>query len=216
HVIDALEVARLLDRHHVLRLLDDANQVAIAGVAAAEDARVGVGDVVADGTIGDALLHLAHGVHEAVGLFARRLENVKREPLRALGTDAGQALQLLDEADEGLGQAHRPGIFSPPIMPPIFCDISSSALRCASLIAATIRSCSISTSSFDTTSASIFSDSICLAPLTTTVTIPPPALPSTRSSVICFCRCSCICCACFIICWMFIISALSCQLHLFD
>src|SRR5579864_5196228 len=34
----------------------------------------------------------------------------------------------------------------------------------------------------------------------TTLTIPPPALPSTRSSAICFCRRSCICCACFIIC----------------
>ena len=36
-----------------------------------------------------------------------------------------------------------------------------------------------------------------------TVTMPPPAVASTRSSAICFCRRSCICCACFIICWMF-------------
>src|SRR5689334_9376321 len=67
-----------------------------------------------------------------------------------------------------------------------------------------MRSCSISTSSFHTTSGSILIDWICLAPLTTTVTMPPPALASTRSSAICFCRRSCICCACFIICWMFI------------
>src|SRR5712692_3776384 len=86
----------------------------------------------------------------------------------------------------------------------MFCCISSSALRWASLIAATMRSCSISTSSFETTSGSIFSDCTCLAPLTTTVTMPPPASPSTRSSAICFCRRSCICCACFIISWMFI------------
>ncbi len=43
-------------------------------------------------------------------------------------------------------------------MPPIFFCISSSAFRCASLTAATIRSCSISTSSFDTTSGSILID----------------------------------------------------------
>src|SRR5262245_37146385 len=89
-------------------------------------------------------------------------------------------------------------------MPPTLAEIASSAFRCASLRAATIRSCSISTSSLETTSGSIFSDCTCLAPLTTTVTMPPPALPSTRSSAICFCRRSCICCACFIICWMFI------------
>src|SRR5258708_21561313 len=89
-------------------------------------------------------------------------------------------------------------------MPPICCAISSSALRCASLMAATIRSCSISTSSSEPHAGSLFSDCTCLAPLTTTVTMPPPALPSTRSSAICFCRRSCICCACFIICWMFI------------
>ena len=47
-------------------------------------------------------------------------------------------------------------------MPPILLAIASSALRCASLIAATIRSCSISTSSFETTSGSIFSDCTCL------------------------------------------------------
>src|SRR5207249_11122056 len=144
------------------------------------------------------------------------------------GPDAGQTLQFFDEAKERVRERHdsresqaashlRLQSFIPGgSMPPIVFDISSSALRCASLIAATIRSCSISTSSFETTSGSIFTDWICLAPLTTTVTIPPPALPSTRSSVICFCRCSCICCACFIICWMFIISALSCELHLFD
>src|SRR5688500_4130403 len=38
----------------------------------------------------------------------------------------------------------------------------------------------------------------------TTVTMPPPAVASTRRSAICFCSFSCICCACFIICWMFI------------
>jgi hypothetical protein len=40
----------------------------------------------------------------------------------------------------------------------------------------------------------------CFAPLITTVTMPPPALPSARISAICFCSRSCICAACFIIC----------------
>src|SRR5262245_12774046 len=40
------------------------------------------------------------------------------------------------------------------------------------------------------------SDCSCLLPLTTTVTMPPPALASTRISAIRFCICSCICLAC--------------------
>ena len=70
-------------------------------------------------------------------------------------------------------------------------------------MAATIRSCSISTSSLETTSGSIVSCWICFEPLMTTVTMPPPAVASTRISAICFCRRSCICCACFIIWLMF-------------
>src|SRR4051794_9882365 len=71
-----------------------------------------------------------------------------------------------------------PGSFMPGgRIPPTFLVISSSALRCASFNAATIRSWSIPTSSFETTSGSIFKDWTCLAPLTTTVTMPPPALP---------------------------------------
>ncbi len=56
-------------------------------------------------------------------------------------------------------------------MPPTFAEIASSALRCASWNAATIRSCSISTSSFDTASGSILIDCTCLAPLMVTVTV---------------------------------------------
>ena len=88
-------------------------------------------------------------------------------------------------------------------MPPSCCDIASSAFRLASLMAARIRSCSISTSSFDTTSGSIVSEWICFRPLTTTFTMPPPAVASIRRSAIWRCICSCIRCACFIIFWMF-------------
>src|SRR5215831_14428966 len=186
----------------------------IAGLVAAEDAGIGVGDVVADRTVGHALFDVAYRVDQTIGQLARRAEEMKGEPLRAFRADAGQALQFFDESYKRIRQGHQspnhevaesyiPGILSPPIMPPIVFDISSSALRCASLTAARIRSCNISTSSFETTSGSILIDCSCFAPLTTTVTMPPPAVASTRISAICFCRRSCICCACFIICWMF-------------
>jgi hypothetical protein len=77
--------------------------VAIAGVARAQRTRIGVGDVVADRAVRDAGLDVADGVGEPIGLLARRLEDVKRQPLRALGPDAGQRLQLLDQPDERFG-----------------------------------------------------------------------------------------------------------------
>src|SRR5436190_15796034 len=125
-----------------------------------EVAGIDVGDVAADRAVGDAILDLAHRVGEALHVFARRLEKMKGQALRALGADAGQTLKLLDQPAQRIGTVHqkRPGIFRPPIIPPIcFCS-ASSALRCASLMAARIRSCSISTSSFDTASGSILSD----------------------------------------------------------
>ena len=104
HVIDAAELARLLDDRDVLRLLDDADQPLVAGRAGAERAGIGVGDVIARRAVGDALLDVADGVAQPLGILARRAQDVEREPLRALGADAGQLLQLLDEADEGSGR----------------------------------------------------------------------------------------------------------------
>ena len=84
----------------------------------------------------DARLHLLHGLAEAVGLLARRAQDVKCEALGAFCADAGQPLQLLDQSDEWLGMRHdewacayMPGMRMPPSIPPIDFCISSSALR---------------------------------------------------------------------------------------
>src|SRR5262245_17227759 len=174
----------------------------VAGRVRTEVTGIGVRDVAADRAVGDPVLHLAHRLDQALDLFSRRFQDVECQPPGALGTDAGQPLKLLDQLRERIGPAHqnRPGIFMPPIIPCICLAIASSALRCASWSAATIRSCLIQTSSFETASGSIFSDWTALEPLITTVTMPPPAVASMRMSSICFCMRSCICCACFIIC----------------
>ena len=89
----------------VLRLFDDADDPrGRARRSLQKRARIGVGDVVADRAVGDALLDVAHRLDEASACSRGRLEDVKREALRALGPDAGQALQLFDEADEGSGK----------------------------------------------------------------------------------------------------------------
>ena len=84
----------------VLRLFDDADDARIAGVAAAERAGIGVGDVVADRAVGDALLHVAQRVDQPVGQLARRLQQVKGETLRAFGPMPGRRTEFLDEAGQ--------------------------------------------------------------------------------------------------------------------
>src|SRR5205823_757843 len=109
HVIDAAELARLLHHRYVLRLLDHADYALVARRVRAEDARILIRDVVAGGAVGDALLHLADGVAQPLGLVTRILEDVKREALRAFGADAGQLLQLLNEPGERFGQQSEAG-----------------------------------------------------------------------------------------------------------
>src|SRR5471030_3180853 len=88
----------------------------------------------------------------------------------------------------------------PPSMPPIFPWICSSTFFMASLAAATIMSCSISTS--PATSGSILTARMFFCPSILMPTMPPPAVASTRISAISCWSFSCICCAWRIICCM--------------
>src|SRR6478752_3651535 len=74
--------------------------------------------------------------------------------------------------------------------------MASSTFRPAPLMAAVIRSCSISRSPDFTASGSILMFNTCLLPSIFTVTVPPPAEPSTTVSCIFFCRVSYCCLAC--------------------
>src|ERR1700730_8706946 len=89
----------------------------------------------------------------------------------------------------------------PPSMPPIFSCVASSTFFDASLKAASTMSCSISTS--PATSGSIFTAVTIFLPSIPTVTMPPPAVASTRISAISSCIFFCICSACFIMACMF-------------
>ena len=92
-----------------------ASPIGVGAVAAGID----VGEVAADRAVRDALLDDPQGVDERVDLLPRRLQDVKREPLRAAGTDPGQALQGRDQIRQRIGMRHQdnPGSFIPPIMP---------------------------------------------------------------------------------------------------
>src|ERR1035438_2522930 len=88
----------------------------------------------------------------------------------------------------------------PPSIPPILALDSWSTFFTASLQAATIMSCSISTS--PATSGSILTASRFFCPSILTVTMPPPAEASTLIRAISCASFSCICCAWRIICCM--------------
>ena len=86
----------------------------------------------------------------------------------------------------------------PPAPVALLC--SSIAWRSASLTAARTMSWSISTSSGSTASGSIASDLSSMSPVITTLTMPPPADASIRSSLSFSCAAimsSCIFCACW-------------------
>ena len=182
----------------------------VAGVVGAEAAGIGVGDVAADRAVGDAVLDVAH----RVGTAARppraascRMWNARRCAL--LRADAGQALQLLDEPGERIRDATSiavitcPGSSCRPSCRPSAVCISSSALRCASLM----RREDQVLQHLDV----VLRDDLgidlerlhLLGAVDDDGDHAAAGRASTRSSAICFCRRSCICCACFIICWMF-------------
>ena len=65
---------------------------------AAEITQLAVADVVARGAKAQFFLHVHQRGGQALGIFARSPQNVKRQPLRRLLADARQALELLDKA----------------------------------------------------------------------------------------------------------------------
>ena len=83
-----------------------------------------------------------------------------------------------------------PGSLTPPVILPISSSLTRSTSFIASLTAATIRSCSISTSSGSTACGSRVIDCSSFLPVTTTLTTPPPAVPVNVRA----CSSSCACC----------------------
>ena len=90
HVVEAVELLRILHRHHVLNVFHDANLRAIAPSVAANRAHLAVADVVAHATV----FHLALQPHNrlAEGLHVRRLppQQVQRQAQCRFPPDARQ------------------------------------------------------------------------------------------------------------------------------
>src|SRR5262245_15925323 len=168
-------------------------------MARTEAAWIDVRQVVADRTEDDLFLDFADGCDQAIGFFLRSPEHMKGQTLRRFVTDAWQAFEFVYEFCYRFCVIKHirpppgyinPGIFNPPRAPPRRLLAFSSTLRPHSLIAAMIRSCSISMSV--AASGSILTERTSLRPFISTFTMPPPAVESTRRFSISFIICSCI------------------------
>ena len=101
HVVEAAELARLLDGLNVRGLFHDANDCAVARGAGAEVARIGVRDVVADRALADFFLGFADRVGKRERLLAVHAQQIECEALRRLLPDSRQALQFIDQSSYG-------------------------------------------------------------------------------------------------------------------
>lgn len=97
HVVAAPELAGPLDRDDILRLLHHADDRLVAARVAADVALLLLRDIAAHRAEADLVLHLEEGVCEASDVGRLGLQDVEGDPLRALGTDAGQPAQFVDE-----------------------------------------------------------------------------------------------------------------------
>src|SRR6478609_4000559 len=97
HVVAALELAGALDSHDVLVLLDHAQHRLVAPRVAADPALVVLGDVEADRAELHARLDLDQHVGQPAYVDRVGLQEVERDPLRALGPHAREPAELVDE-----------------------------------------------------------------------------------------------------------------------
>lgn len=92
-----------LDRHHVQRLLDDADPI-LAAIICTDRAGINIGRIEADRTERYSLLHLENGFGQADRVVFRCLENMVGKPRCRFRSDPGQSGKLIDQPADGPGR----------------------------------------------------------------------------------------------------------------
>ena len=130
-MIRPVKFVRLLNGRHIVWVFDYANERPVARLFRAVVTRISVRNVVADRTVCDLLFDDTNAIDQRFDVITRFSENMKGKALRALCTISWEPLELLDLRSELAELFHpvNPGIFSPPIMPPILPETSSSTFR---------------------------------------------------------------------------------------
>ena len=103
HVIQPAKHSRLLQRHQIARLLDDAEQTSIALRIAADHALVGLRQIITRLAVADIFLYVADRVGQAQGFGFVDPQDVIGEPLGRFAADAGQLGELVDQSADGFG-----------------------------------------------------------------------------------------------------------------
>ena len=95
-MIQTVVLARILDTHHVLDILDDTDGGSVTRGIAADGAHLGLADVVAHPAIADFATQLDDGLAKRHRLLLVLLEQVQHETQGRLAPDAGQLGKLTD------------------------------------------------------------------------------------------------------------------------
>ena len=95
-MIEAVELLRILDGHHVLDILDDADHRAITTGIGADGACIRVADIMADMTVLDFLLQAADGFGKLLHLAILLTQEPEHEAQGGLAADARELRELRD------------------------------------------------------------------------------------------------------------------------
>ena len=182
HMIDALIFSCFFVCRKIPRIFHDHDRTCIPFGVAADRAKLLICQCTAFFAVADLFSRAGDRRSKLFHLVFRHVHDMKCQTLCRLRSDPRKMRKLLDQLiDVRTVVFHQKGRPPPkPPSPPVSLDItavvSSSTLRSASLVAATIRSSSISISSGSTTSSASFTPVTSRLPDTVTSTAPPPAV----------------------------------------
>ena len=96
HMVEAVVLVGVLDAHHVLDVLDDADGRGVTRGVAADGAHLGLADVVAHLAVTDLAPQPDDGLAKVDGLLLVLFEQMQHQPQGGLSPDAGQLGELAD------------------------------------------------------------------------------------------------------------------------
>ena len=95
-MVESVELLRILDSHHILNILNDADHQTITTGIGADGTGIRVADIMADMTLLDFLLKAADGVGKLLHLAVLLTQKPEHESQSGLAADAGELCELCD------------------------------------------------------------------------------------------------------------------------
>ena len=140
HMVHTGKLPGALHGDHVLGVCHHTDQAVVAALVVADGAKIPVRQILAAGAQMHRFFRVNDGVGKLPGILLRHTQQMKGQPLCRLAADARQLGKLLRQPFQSGGKIphqNRPPRFSPPVSFAMLWEASASALRMASLTAAT-------------------------------------------------------------------------------